>query len=95
MTKNSDYENISYLCSNNNSNINEIGLSAEEIERFKMNKYKMETNSNNSEFMKYNVDTNNLQSDMNTNKSNFISNNEGMLNKNNPSTEDVKGNYFF
>lgn len=89
-----DSGNISYICSNNNTNINEsnldVGVTAEEIERFNKNKYKLNTNSNIS---KFNVDSNNLNSDVNTNQSgiNNFSNNDKRITKNASSTDDISG----
>jgi len=84
---------ISYICSNNNTNISEnnldVGVTAEEIERFNKNKYKLNTNSSIS---KYNVDSYNLNSDVNTNQSgiNFSKNNK-KIDKNASSIDDISG----
>ena len=91
LSRNSADEDISYLCSNNNTNISnlDVGITANEIERFRV-KYKQNSESDNS---KFNVDSNNLKSDINTNQSqsefNIYSNN----NKN-PSG-DISGNIIY
>lgn len=77
LSRNSAEDGISYLCSNNNTNISnlDVGITAKEIERFRV-KYKQNSESDHS---KFNVDSNNLNSDINTNQSqsefNIYSNN--------------------
>ena len=84
-----DEGGISYLCSNNNTNISnlDIGVATNEVERFRK-KYQQDTeNSKNS---KFNVDSNNLNSDVNTNQSEFMI----YSNNNKSPSGDISGKLF-
>lgn len=83
---------ISYLCSNNESNL-DFGIGTEDFSKLKMNKYKINTSSNNS---KFNVMSNNAQSDNNTNTNqsnlNNISINDKKISKiTTTSVDDLRG----